>query len=338
MTLPTSQGAPSRPLFRGKFASLSTFFFLAIGAAFLFFLVVRFDISPREIWDSLRDSNPWMFLLAFLIYYTNFVFRGLKWRILQANARQPGEPPPHANQTISLMLISGFVNLVTAFRLGDAYRAYLYSSESRTSFSRAVGTLVAERAIELIIMFFLLVLAAILLATHGDETSWVYVALAAILPAVLITGLLAMRVFRGRIQRFVPGPLKAAYNLFQHGALGTYSNLPLLIVLAVLGWLAEVGRVFFVAQALGVDLGFAWVLFAALANALLSLLPVGGLGITEVSLASLLSDTLTRSEAGAVVVLDRAISYLSVIIFGGLAFLLHNVVHRKRALTPPQGQ
>ncbi|MBM3925763.1 MAG: flippase-like domain-containing protein [SAR202 cluster bacterium] len=337
MTSPPGQGSPSRPFFRGKFASLSTLFFLAIGGAFLFFLVVRFDISPRQIWDSLRDSNPWFFLLAFFLYYTNFVFRGIKWRILLGNARQHGEPSPSVPHTTSLMLISGFVNLVTAFRLGDAYRAYLYSSESKTSFSRAVGTLVAERAVEVVIMFSLLMLAAVLLATHGDETSWIYVALASILPGVLIVGLLAMRLFRGRIQRFVPGPLKAAYDLFHHGALGSYANLPLLVGLAVLGWLAEVGRVFFVAQALGVDLSFAWVLFAALANALLTLLPVGGLGITEVSLASLLSDTLTRSEAGAVVVLDRVISYLSVIIFGGLLFLVHNAVFRKRATVSPPG-
>jgi uncharacterized membrane protein YbhN (UPF0104 family) len=335
MTSPPGQGTPARPFFRGKFASLSTLFFLAIGAAFLFFLVVRFDISPRQIWDSLRESNPWMFVLAFFLYYTNFVFRGLKWRILLSNARSDGDPSPRPSHTIGLMLISGFVNLVTAFRLGDAYRAYLYSTESRTSFSRAVGTLVAERAIEVIIMFCLLVLAAVLLATHGDETSWIYVALAAILPGVLIMGLLAMRIFRGRIQRFVPGPLKAAYDLFHRGALGSYANLPILVILAALGWLAEVGRVFFVARALGVDLSFAWVLFAALANALLSLLPVGGLGITEVSLASLLSDTLSRSDAGAVVVLDRAISYLSVIIFGGMLFVIHNTVFRKRALTPP---
>ena len=72
------------------------------------------------------------------------------------------------------------------------------------------------------------------------------------------------------------------------------------------------------------------VIFATLANAILTLLPIGGLGITEFGVAELLTRSLTRSMAGSVVVVDRAISYLSVIILGGFFFVLRSIFIQRR--------
>ncbi|MEE9261389.1 MAG: flippase-like domain-containing protein, partial [Dehalococcoidia bacterium] len=160
---------------------------------------------------------------------------------------------------------------------------------------------------------------------------WIFLALASALPVALILGLLIMRFLKSRALRFVPGPLGQAYLRFHQGALGSFRNLPLIVLFGALGWLAEVARLFFVAEALGFSLSIPLIVFATLANAILTLLPLGGLGVAEFGVAELLTRSLTRSAAGSVVILDRAISYVSVIILGGIFFLVRNIVMKKRA-------
>ena len=55
-----------------------------------------------------------------------------------------------------------------------------------------------------------------------------------------------------------------------------------------------------------------------LANAMLTTVPItpGGLGIVEPGILGLLTLSLPRSEAVSVALLDRSISYLSIVILG----------------------
>ncbi len=70
-------------------------------------------------------------------------------------------------------------------------------------------------------------------------------------------------------------------------------------------------------------------LFATLANSLLTLLPIGGLGITEFGVAAILSSGLVRTAAGSVVIVDRLLSYLSVIVVGGILFVIRTEMNRR---------
>ena len=76
-------------------------------------------------------------------------------------------------------------------------------------------------------------------------------------------------------------------------------------------------------QALDLDIGFGVVMFAALANAMLSTIPTpGGFGFVEGGLTGVLvllgvGDT----DALTLTVVDRSISWLSVVLFGGLLFV-----------------
>jgi hypothetical protein len=84
---------------------------------------------------------------------------------------------------------------------------------------------------------------------------------------------------------------------------------------------------------LHVDVGL--VLFVALASALLTTIPLtpGGLGLVETGVAGLLMLAMPREEAVSVAVLDRSISYISIIIIGGALFGVRQVraVRRRSA-------
>ena len=72
--------------------------------------------------------------------------------------------------------------------------------------------------------------------------------------------------------------------------MGSFGRLPLVFGLGVLGWMCEVGRLFFVLKALGVSVALGLVLFVPMANGLLSAIPLtpGGLGIVETGVSGLL--------------------------------------------------
>ena len=294
-----------------------------VAVAFLFFLVTRFDIDLNATWESFKSSNHLYFLLALVVHYTTFIFRGARWRMLLENAREdPTSSVLTTRYCGTLILLGWFVNSVTWFRLGDAYRAHAYGEDTGGSFSHTIGTILAERFLDVVLVLLLLLLATLFLVATGTGTSWVFVGLAALMVGVLAVALWSMGFLRARLTRYLPGPLQGAYQRFNQGTMGSFGRLHLVTLMGLLGWLAEMGRLYFVAEALDLPLSVPLVIFVTLANAMLTLVPItpGGLGAVELGLTGLLTLSENIVDAAAafpVVALDRSISWLSVIAVGG---------------------
>ena len=107
--------------------------------------------------------------------------------------------------------------------------------------------------------------------------------------------------------------------------------MPLLALLSVAGWLCAVGRWYYVAAALGVSLSVPMALFVSLVNALLAVVPItpGGLGLIEPGVTGVLLLQLPAEQAVAVTLLERSISYVSVLGIGG-ALLFGREMYRRR--------
>ena len=330
-----SQQGDSVSLVRRVF-SLPTLVSLALAVAFLLFLVVRFDVDLSAIWEQVKTSKPWYLALAVVVHYTTFIFRGARWRLLLKNAQGQDQPAPGVLYCSELILLGWFANSVAWFRLGDAYRAYLYQSEQDGSFSRTIGTILSERMLDAILVVLLLVASAPWLVGQRAGASWVVVGTALALLAMLTLGLLVIARSRQRLLRWLPGWAAERYQRFCEGALGSFWQIPLVTLLGLLGWLAEVGRLYLVTLALGIDLGIALIVFITLANSLLTLVPSpGGVGAVESGVAGLLVrlSALATSAAAALALVDRSISYLSIIISGGVLFLARQGF-RRRSLSP----
>ena len=343
---PTARGGVG---IRGRLISAPTLVSFVLAGVFLGFLVTRFDIDLGATWDSFKSSNPLLFALAVVVHYTTFLFRGARWRLLLQNSRTASDPPtPGVLHCSSMILLGWFANSVTWFRLGDAYRAYVYAEDTGGSFSRTIGTILAERVLDMALVLVLLVAATLFLVASGVGTFWEFVLLAGVMVALLAGVLVLMRFFRRRLARLLPGPLEAAYHRFHEGTVGSFRRLPLVTLLGLLGWLAEVGRLYLVAEALGFSLGPGLVIFVTLASAMLTLVPItpGGLGAVEwgVTRLLMLSSTIAiETDAFSVVALDRSISWLSIILVGAALFVARAAFKRRRrvstapeALTGPE--
>ena len=306
-----------------------------MAALLLVFLVTRFDVDIGDTWDKIKASNPLYFALAVLVHYATFVFRGARWRVLLKNAQGQESQVPNALYCGRLILLGMLVNSVTWFRLGDAYRAYVYADETGQSFPRTIGTVVAEQTLNVVLVFLLLALGALILVLSGNDPAWLLaiVGLAGGLVAVVAAVIAGMRLYHLRLARRLPQRLQDAYLHFHEGTMGSFRQVLLVSALGLLGWFCEVGRLYFVSQAIGVDMSAGLVIFATMANAILTLVPItpGGLGIVEAGLVGLLKRlSLTESQALPIVILDRSISFLSIIITGGALFVAREVMRRRK--------
>lgn len=315
---------------------------LALAAAFLIFLVTSFDVDLSITWRQLKGSNPWLLAGAVLVHYTTFVFRGVRWRVFLQNAQEQqqeeqGDGPSARNvpgvlYCSQLVLLGWFANAVGWLRLGDAYRAYLYREEQSASFSRTIGTILAERVMDAFLVVALLIIAMPFLVDIDGDAAWSVLGVAFALVVVLAVLLGGLTWAREWAVRKLPSWLGQRYNRFHRGTLGSFRHLVPVTVWGLLAWMAEVGRLYLVVLALDLHLGFPLVIFLTLANSLLTLVPTpGGFGAVESGVAGLVVrfSTLTGSVAAALVLVDRAITYLSIIVVGAVLFIGRQAFHRR---------
>ena len=182
-------------------------------------------------------------------------------------------------------------------------------------------------------------LATLFLVATGTGTSWVFVGLAALMVGVLAVALWSLGFFRSRLTRYLPGPLQGAYARFNQGTMGSFRRLHLVTLMGLLGWLSEMGRLYFVAESLDLPLSVPLVIFVTLANAMLTLVPItpGGLGAVELGVTGLLTLSENIADPAAafpLVAVDRSISWLSVIVVGAAVFIGRQVVRRRRSRVP----
>ena len=330
--------------------SVPTLLSVAFGLAIIGFLLWRvLDFEWDEFIEHLTGINWWLFVLAGVLYYVSFWFRGYRWQLIyDAVAQRSGDPQVRESNapsvvTMAALILSGwFINSVMFFRIGDAYRGWALADRTSSDMPTALGTVFAERVQDMAVVLVLVVISAVwALLVDGFAASGaivdvavIVVAVASVLVLVLLLILYLMRAAGERLAGLIPIRFRNQYLHFQEGALNSFrgGRIPSQIALGMLGWLMEVARFYFVAQAMGLDMAMSIAMFAALANAIMTTIPVpGGLGFVETALITVLLLTgLSHTDAFTLTVLDRAISWLSIVAVGGIVFLALTLKRSKR--------
>jgi uncharacterized protein (TIRG00374 family) len=304
-----------------------------------------------EVWASVQRANLGLFALAFALFYCTFPLRALRWKMLLDNVGYDGSstalrPMPSVLGLSRIMYLGCFANCVTIARLGDAYRGYLLKKVAGVSFVVTLGTVLAERLLDLLVLA-AMIGAGVLVVFGGSLPMEATQALGAglILSAIGVLGILSMRRLRGVFERILPKRLHAHYARLEHGLLGSFRRrrLPLLVAYSAAGWLIEGAALYIIAAAVGIPVSVAGALLVALAAALLTTVPItpAGLGFTEGGMILMLGwlglDTYT---ATAITLLFRIINYWSILVFGLLIylFLSRRSTRRRSSPTPSSHQ
>jgi glycosyltransferase 2 family protein len=292
-------------------------------------VVMRLNINVHEVWRNVRGANPWLLLCAFVVYYLSFPVRAVRWKIILHNAgydRAHGIDTPSVGGLIEIFILSWFANTLLPAKLGDVYRGYLFKKATGVSFTRTLGTILAERLMDILGLFSFLVVSGLIVFGHKlPRVAVTLFAFGGVLAVVGLVGLLVLRRAEGLLERIVPRKVSVQYRRLEEGIFGSFGRWPSLIALTAVIWIQEGLRVFFITRALDIHVSIAVTLFVALAASLLTTVPLtpAGLGAVETGIVGVLQFVgVERNAAASVAVVDRVIGYWSVLLVGGVIYII----------------
>jgi len=312
----------------------STLFAFALTALLLLALwsaASSFDLEL--VGSTIASANSAALAAALAACFGTLALRGLRWRVLIGTINISIS----RRAAVEILALSFWVNVILPAKIGDVYRAWLLKKNGGSSFGRAVGTVVVERAVDLITVALLGALSAHV--AFGGNLSPAVTALTLIALALALVGAAVLLLARGPAARLVarlPLPAAAAESIARaFDALKEGSRQGVLLAVApytLVIWALQAARLGCVAAALGlfqIDpapgfLGISAVIFTALVSAVLSTIPFtpAGIGIVEAgSVGILISVFAMPPEAAiALTLLDRVIDIGSLMVGGGILF------------------
>jgi len=283
-------------------------------------------VAARNVdWDeagkALGRSQAYYIVLALVVYYSTFPLRAWRW----ARLLREGGAKLDWSDLLRILFLGWFVNSVVPAKLGDLYRSYLVKQRFGISLSRTVGVVVAERLLDVLVVFLMLIVGGYVAfgRTVLPDLRVVYITGAALF-ALIVAGVAGLYFLAPKLVRFAPAEVRRIAHLFREGVLHSFRALPIAGTLTVLVWSAEALRLFFVLTALSLDIPLSGVVFVAVAVALLTTVPLtpAGFGFVEIAMVYVLTQGfgLAQSDSIAVAVVDRAVTVLSVIVIGGIVY------------------
>jgi uncharacterized protein (TIRG00374 family) len=309
------------------------------GLSILIPLVLLLLVARNVDWGTalatIRNSNPLLVLAALAVYYATFPIRARRW----ARLLREGGLAIRGRDLIEILMLGWFVNCLAPAKLGDLYRSYLVKQRFNVSLSRTVGVVVAERLLDIFVVFALFLIGGYIAfgRTVLPDLRLVYLS-AAVLAALIGLAFVGVYFVAPRVARFFPGEVRRIGRLFREGVVHSFRALPEAGPETVVIWLAEAARLAFVLAALGLELPISGVIFVAVASSLLTTVPLtpAGFGFVELAVVYVLTAGfgLATHDAIAVAVLDRLVSVFSVIVIGGVIYARHrrqeSLVHSRR--------
>ena len=303
------------------------------------YLAVR-DVDVAAFGTALREMEYWVLAPAALVLAVAIFLRAERWRLLFAPRSRP------STRAITASLLIGYLfNNILPARAGEAARIIALKQRAGTARFEALGTVVAERALDVVCLIILLFAVAPTL----PGVDWLPRALAigGGVSAGLVAVLLAMAFYGDRPARLLLRPLSllpgisgertdsAAANLVYgfsflrrpgSAAAAVALTLASWLLIAVSFWLCLVGFEF--------GIGFEAGLLVVVATNLAMILPSGpaALGVFEAAtLVALAVFGVDRSSALSYAIVVHALTVLPFIVVGYVVLHHHASVLRRRA-------
>jgi uncharacterized protein (TIRG00374 family) len=133
-------------------------FFLGLGLFLLWFTTRHLsDEEVAMMKQSLRDANYLLIVPAMLMLLASHYSRALRWKILM----EPLGFRPSSTNTFFAVMLGYFFNLLVP-RLGEVMKCTLLARYEKTPVDKLIGTMVAERAFDVICLLIVIFLTIVL--------------------------------------------------------------------------------------------------------------------------------------------------------------------------------
>ena len=317
--------------------------------AFLFWLVIR-NQDLEDIRAKLVNANWWWPVLALIFGFISNVFRALRWNMLI----HPLGFTPRLINTFGAVMVGYLANLAIP-RLGEISRSALLANYEKAPMNKILGTVVVERVIDVLSIFFLLFIVLLLeydkmssmantyvfkpmgikLSLLFSQGAIFYFFAAALFALVLFASrFLIMRIKRTKFYLKLKDMLRGFVDGIK--TIGNLDNRNMFLLYTVLIWLMYFMMsyvCFFSFQQtsdLGVVAGLSVMVFGAFGWAA----PVqGGFGTYHAIVTqSLLVFGIANDDGLAYAILTHATQVFGMVVFGLLSLLVLPVLNRKKKM------
>jgi glycosyltransferase 2 family protein len=318
---------------RSRFGKIA----LQVGLSVVLIAAILWQADLHRIGNALRDTSPGWFAAAIAINIVATAVMSLRWYLLLL-ARGRRDPGLYwLFETYSIALLLGQI-LPTAVG-GDAVRAIDLARRTGAR-AEAVSSVLVDRVVGLAALGALAAGGALAGGTGIGRGT----AVALGLGVVAITALAAVALFslrlRPLLRRLAPlarrlrveAPLRALYHAL-HAYRGHPGALGLVFVLGVLAQGMRAVSIWFLAQGMGLGLGFATLLVLCPVLFLVTIVPVSlnGIGLREATFVVVLGGAdVGREDAFALGLAFFAVGVLTGAL-GGLALLRRSLMTRRLA-------
>jgi uncharacterized protein (TIRG00374 family) len=309
---------------------------IALGVFLIWYSVSKFTPADiQSIKASFESANYWWVALSLFFGILSHLSRAYRWQFL---LEPLGYKPKFAN-SIMTVLIAYLLNLFIP-RSGEIARAASIKKYENIPFEKAIGTIVAERVADVIMLFsitgiaFFLqteLLGSYLFKEDGESSIYLKIAFLVLFPILGIATYYFLKKstnpFFQKIFKFIKGLIDGVKSII------TMKKKWQFIFHTVFIWLMYVLMFYTVTFALPetTNLPFAAIIVAFVVGGFSMALTNGGLGTYPVFVASaLILYNIDDNAARAFGWIMWTAQTLMVIAFGGLAFLLIPIYNRKR--------
>lgn len=319
-----------------KFKVLKTILPLALGIFFIYYSLHNFSVYERqELLKNILNINPLWVILSVLGGLLSHLSRAYRWRIL---LRPLGYHIPVSTAFMAIM--GGYLANLGIPRSGEVLRGALVATYEKASFDKVFGTIITERAIDVIIVLLILSITLLLHATELftflDEyhiNPWI--TLVGILMLIFIGIGFLILVKRSRlsifekIRSFVSGILQGVKSVFK------IENKAAFIFHTFFIWIMYI-LTFYVLKFAFLDmegLNFSALLVAFMAGSFSVSITNGGIGIYPIAVGGALALFGLQREIGeAFGWVDWGTQTLLSILLGGISLVVLPFLSKKREM------
>lgn len=306
--------------------SLKTILPLALGVFFVFYSYYGFEPDQRKkLIQNISQVSPLWIALALFGGLLSHISRALRWKLLI-------EPMGYKLRfsTSFMALMAGYLANLGIPRSGEVLRGATAATYENIPFEKAFGTIIAERAID-VVMVLIIVTTAVILHTNElymffDQyhiNPWVSLVGMIVLILLGVLGLILIRrsnlAFFVKIKKFATGILQGVKSIFH------MKNNLAFIAHTIFIWGMYI-LMFYILKFAFVDLqdlGFSTMLAAFVVGSFSISITNGGIGIYPIAVGATLALFGVTKEAGeAFGWVDWGLQTILNVVVGGISLLL----------------
>ena len=188
--------------------------FLGLGMGIIYYMFHNMKPGDKAaMFESMKETRVWMVIPVLISGYLSHLFRALRWRLM---LKPLGILPGVTNTTLAI-LIGYLVNLLVP-RMGEVAKCTILAKYEDVPADKMVGTVVAERAFDVLVLGIITALAFALqasvigefvqdkiLSAFAAKTTLLAIAISGLLFMILLLIYIARRYKSSKVGKFIKG-------------------------------------------------------------------------------------------------------------------------------------